>query len=564
MRDEYVVNNMPLNNMPNSVRVHACGQNLEVSFSDSMSLAGLQMALGSELKMPSQVFDICDTQGMSIRTDSELLGAVSMGNTPLVAAMPEASIHMIENRRQELSQIQWKLIRDQLSGLGEKILSIGNGLEDLTDKLGRHKTEGEASINRARQEASGLIDNIQEASRQTTVRLEERLEAVVQLVHLERNAREATKQGIERQFQNLRDVVEQERAQRRSENSSTASLVEGCRSAILEEGQSRASLEERLVRDNRSLLERVEAISRTQSDQSLDFWERLQQVSDETNRDLQEHTRQALQDRASNEAVRNETTVKLQLAEERMSVLDARMRENTNRQGGQLEEMWAKFDSIQQLVEQARIEERAKNIGWRRKLKTTEENGEQHQPSEVLNRSPSAPGGLLRSSFAPQRSRARASSPSAMSSPHEKLERVAAEPGSPALSVSGPLLVDNGLSLLVSQSSQPSPPLTCTSTTQVTPATTPSAPGPLRPVPMTGPGNAAVVAGAVRPGSMRTPLGSRQCSMPASVSVAAAAGATKAGSLQVLRLNQQGTPTRSASDTGQSSTSETMRFHPMC
>mmetsp|Transcript_44331 Transcript_44331/g.77840 ORF Transcript_44331/g.77840 Transcript_44331/m.77840 type:complete len:613 (-) Transcript_44331:85-1923(-) len=540
--------------IPNSVKVHACGQNLEVSFSDSMSLAGLQMALGTELKMPSQVFEICDTRGMSIRTDNEFLGAVTTGSTPLVASLPEASIHLIENRREELSQIQWKLVRDQLAGLGEKILSIGNGLEELTDKLGIHKKEGEAGTNRFRQEMTGLIDNVQDASRQNTVRLEERLEAVVQLVHLERNAREAAKQGMERQFQGLRDVVEQERSQRRSENSSMASIVEECRSAILDEARSRSTLEERLLRDNRSLADRIEAIARAQNDQSLDLCDRLQQVSEETNKDLQEYTRGALQDRASNEAMRNETTVKLQLVEERMTVLDARMRENVNRQGGQLEEMWAKFDSIQQLIEQARIEERAKTIGLRKKLKTMEENGEQQMPSEVLNRSPSAPGGLLRS-------QQRASSPSPMGSPEQ---RILAGPGSPALNLSGPLTAGNGLSLLVSQSPQPSPPLTCASTTQVTPATTPSAPGPLRPVPVTGPVNPALAAGAMRPGSMRAPPGPRPGSMVATVGAAAAAGAARTGSLQVMRLNQQATPQRPASDTGQSSNSETMRFHPMC
>merc|ERR1719316_1270376 len=152
--------------------------------------------------------------------------------------------------------MQWKLMRDQLSGVTEKIMQLGRRTGELQEQIERHEKEVAGSCDRLRHEMVGLVENSKDVTRQSLLQLVERVDAVSHLIHSERNIREASKLGIERQIQGVRDFVEADRSQRRSENAATASLIEEGRKAVLEESRNREALENKNVYDLSRMNER--------------------------------------------------------------------------------------------------------------------------------------------------------------------------------------------------------------------------------------------------------------------------------------------------------------------
>merc|ERR1719174_1492300 len=123
-----------------------------------------------------------------------------------------------------------------------------------------------------------MVENSKDVARQNLLQLVERVDAVSHLIHTERNIREASKQGIERQIQGVRDFVEADRSQRRSENAATASLIEESRKAVLEESRMREALENKNVYDLGRMNERIEQLGRAHVDKIQDLEEQMKKA----------------------------------------------------------------------------------------------------------------------------------------------------------------------------------------------------------------------------------------------------------------------------------------------
>merc|ERR1719162_2081130 len=109
--------------------------------------------------MEGQNFEIFNCMGSNLVTDGDLQDALSNGHVPLAASLSDSSIHYLENRREELSQMQWKLMRDQLSGVTEKIMQLGRRVGELNESLERQEKETYGSQDRLRHEMTSLVEN---------------------------------------------------------------------------------------------------------------------------------------------------------------------------------------------------------------------------------------------------------------------------------------------------------------------------------------------------------------------------------------------------------------------
>lgn len=355
------------------VLVSACGRSLQVDGCHSSSLPVLQTTLQEDLGMEGQAFEFFDVHGTFLATDADLRDAVAMRRIPLTATLSDASIHYIENRREELSQMQWKLIRDQLSGMSEKILQLGRRMQEMDDMLTSLKKEQDGSRQRLRSEMCNLADAQKELGRQNCAQLAERIDSLTNNFHSDRNVREAIKQGLERQLQAVREQLEADRQTRKSENASTGSLIETSRQAVMEESRLREALEDRLLHDIHRLNDRMDALTKTGAEKSQDLGDQIVQCQMKATQDVQDQSRQIVKIRAGIETSHVEVATRVQKMEDRESVLESRLHDFMHRHCAQAEEMRLKLDKYCAAWEQFRLDERGKGLAAKNTLNRVDE-----------------------------------------------------------------------------------------------------------------------------------------------------------------------------------------------
>lgn len=343
-----------------TVQVSACGRSIQIDLSVGRTISNMQKGLQKELSMQGQTFEIFDICGTNLSTDGDLEEALKENRTPFAASLSEASIHYIENRREEMAQMQWKLMRDQLSGVTEKIMQLGRRTGELQEQIERHEKEVAGSCDRLRHEMVGLVENSKDITKQSLLQLVERVDAVSHLIHSERNIREASKLGIERQIQGVRDIVESDRSARRTEAAATVSLIEEGRQALMEEARTREAFEDRHAYDVDRLSERIEALTRSSAEKSQDLMDQLKQVAFQANSAVQDNNRMTFQVRAGAESAQIEAGSRLLKLEDRLASMEARIMEEKSRQAQNFDRLNEKNEKIVQSIEQVRISERGK------------------------------------------------------------------------------------------------------------------------------------------------------------------------------------------------------------
>merc|ERR1719387_1926803 len=203
-----------------------------------------------------------------------------------------------------------------------------------------------------------MVENSKDVARQNLLQLVERVDAVSHLIHSERNIREASKLGIERQIQGVRDVVESDRSARRTEAAATVSLIEEGRQALLEESRSREAFEERHGFDINNLSDRIEALQRSSAEKDQDLSNQLKMVATQCYNAVQENSRTVAQVRSGAESAQIEAGSRLLNLEDRATSLEARVMEEKNWQGQSFDRMHEKYEKLTHAVEQIRLSER--------------------------------------------------------------------------------------------------------------------------------------------------------------------------------------------------------------
>jgi hypothetical protein len=334
------------------VTVSACGRNLQVEAAIATSLPALQAELQRELNMQGQAFEVFDVHGANLPTDEDLLMAVERQNTPLVATLTEGTIHYIENRREELSQMQWKVVRDSLNGIQEKIAQLGREMQGLNEEMNTHKKEVQAQTHRLEHQFQSDIEHAKETARQNFLQALERVDALSHFIHSERNVREASMQGVERQIQSIREILDQDKQTRRSEANAQASLAAQLQQEFLEEVRTRQALEDRHKFDVHRLNERIDVLPRLQAEPVHELGEEMKKQVMKFAQYYEEHNRQLMHVKANSENASFEGNMRFQKLEEKMLTAEERLASVISRQEPKFEEIWRKLEKMSKSFEE--------------------------------------------------------------------------------------------------------------------------------------------------------------------------------------------------------------------
>lgn len=337
--------------------VDVCGRSVYAFAGVTPSLDTLQAALQRETSLTGQIFEVLDEHGSSLATDGDLRAVVERGGK-LTANLSEASVHYIENRREELSQLQWKVLRDKVSSVSEKIVQVGHKLHELSEDVTTFKHEHEESCRRMRAETQTLIERSKDAYKRDFHQLGERVDAVSNSITSERSRREMSKQSIEQQIQGLRDMLSADRSTRRTELGGTNSMLEEGRLALLEEAKKKEVLEARHTTDVNWLSERIEAVAQAQGEQVQDLCEQLKTVALNVNASLQDGTRSVLQVQSIAESTQIEASSRMKVLEDRIYGYESRIGEIANREVLHYDDLLAKHRKTYAILEDLRLEER--------------------------------------------------------------------------------------------------------------------------------------------------------------------------------------------------------------
>jgi len=341
-----------------SLIVSACGRSVPLQFGEGSSLVALQSQLQQSLHMEGQTFQFFDVQGSALSTDVDIYNAVTGGLTPLCATLTDASIHYIENRREELAQMQWKLIRDQVTGATAKVADLNRRVQEMSEGVATGSREVVSAAERLRSELLGTVEGAREGARGDLLQLSERVNAVSQLVAKERNVREVSNQGLEKQIQGLRDAMESDRSVRRQEAAATCSQIEDVRQGVELESRAREAFEDRQSMDSIKASERMDEMQSQRNDDAQDYSHQLKKASLEADQMVQAQGRLMMQMRSEMDSSFVNSTARLQQLEDRCATHEGRLGENTSRQMQSVERLSERIEKLSQSVEQVRLGER--------------------------------------------------------------------------------------------------------------------------------------------------------------------------------------------------------------
>merc|ERR550514_1693319 len=99
------------------VQVVACGRLCQIDDRSASSLALAQSCIQAQLGMQGQSLQLRDADGRLLSTDEDFLHALEDFRCPLQACLSDGAIHSMEMKRDEIAQMQWRLVREQFSAV---------------------------------------------------------------------------------------------------------------------------------------------------------------------------------------------------------------------------------------------------------------------------------------------------------------------------------------------------------------------------------------------------------------------------------------------------------------
>mmetsp|Transcript_123691 Transcript_123691/g.231412 ORF Transcript_123691/g.231412 Transcript_123691/m.231412 type:complete len:616 (+) Transcript_123691:54-1901(+) len=295
--------------------VNAMGTNVQVDMQYAHSLSDLQSALQTILQMEGQSFAFYDVSGMTLSTDGDVHDAVAKGLTPLNATLTDAAIHHIENRREELAQMQWKLVRDQMTVANGKMSALARQCNDTKGQLEKFRQETTNAIERGQKETLWSIESVQ------------------------------------KQLDNVSDTLETERGARRQDVAMHMSIIQDLRGKLDAERVAREELKDQHAFEIRSLVEKADAFQKHVTDMLRDQHMGVAKTVDGLHKQFQGNVRLLNQLRADVDQTQQETKTHFVEIEEGCSGLETRIADMSKKQSATTERFAERQERIAQLVQ---------------------------------------------------------------------------------------------------------------------------------------------------------------------------------------------------------------------
>lgn len=198
-----------------NVQVDICGQLTDVSFpQDEMkSLSVLNMAIQLQLggKGADLVFN--DNAGKAILTDDELRIAVTTQNVPLRASLCDSNIHTLESKRDELAQMQWRMVRQQFTTLSDSVQGVSVDVQALNEDLAHHKALTMALPDSICNEVNAQLKKEMVGLHKYVTTLVNRIDFLEQGLHQEQTAREMVLEKHKQDFDSMKNMIHSDKEQ---------------------------------------------------------------------------------------------------------------------------------------------------------------------------------------------------------------------------------------------------------------------------------------------------------------------------------------------------------------
>lgn len=257
--------------------------------------------------------------------------------------------------------MQWKLIRDQVTGGTGKTAALARQVQEIMESVKMERQQTQNYVDRKHSELLTTLEGVREEWRQEWQQISERVLHVAQEITTERNLREVAGRAMEKQFQGLRDAFEVDQSARKGQNSLITGLIEDVRQEVEEERRSREQLAGRHESNLDGMKSRFEVLSQSLAQSVEDVNCNIKRVSAEASRSSQSSTRLIGQTRADTGAGWSEAAMRLKQLEDRCSSVEERVRENITRQAAGFERLSERNEKTHHAVEEVRLQERLKS-----------------------------------------------------------------------------------------------------------------------------------------------------------------------------------------------------------
>eukprot|EP00929_Paragymnodinium_shiwhaense_P065830 TRINITY_DN32980_c0_g1_i1.p1 TRINITY_DN32980_c0_g1~~TRINITY_DN32980_c0_g1_i1.p1 ORF type:complete len:637 (+),score=177.59 TRINITY_DN32980_c0_g1_i1:109-2019(+) len=338
-----------------SLVVRACGRS--VMLPDGITSVGdIQGVLQVELGMRDQVFEIYNSEGMQCLNDADVQAAVVEAKLPFTATLSDASIHFIENRREELAQMQWKLMRDQQSQLNLKLSSVCRQVAELQAQQEAERRDRELQCDKMQSELFSTLEALREQARSDFRQIDERVAGVNHLITAERNMREAAMQRLASDLHSIRDGQDVDRTSLRDAASLSGKSVDDLKKIIGQERSLRDAFEERHRLDMEAVRERMDEMTMGLQHVVTDYSRSFEKASAEINDVIETQNRGFHKGNSELHTVLQETRAQLSRLEDRHSSLESRSLESHKRHGEMLDRLNQRNEKVNQSVEVLRFD----------------------------------------------------------------------------------------------------------------------------------------------------------------------------------------------------------------
>lgn len=343
--------------------VSVCGRSVNIDLTCADSLDRLQSALQSRLNMEGQLFQFFDSDGAVLTTDAQVQDAVKGSRVPLCATLTDASIHLIQNRREELAQMQWQLIRDQMTGNTGKMAVLERRVNDLEQQVGLEKQEARTSIERAKLEIQrSLEESLATMKSELRIALE-RTETTSQLISIERNkgevALEVATDAIHKHINSLRETVDTERAARRQDVAVYSSIIKEAKAQLDDEKLRHKREFDKQEATIQSLGERIDSATGQFATMVAEHDRFFKKSAQEASAEAKQSCSQVNRMRMDAETSIAEAEARFRSVELQCTQLEARISEAGSQQADSIVRLIDRQEQTAQMLEGLRVEERS-------------------------------------------------------------------------------------------------------------------------------------------------------------------------------------------------------------
>lgn len=335
-----------------SLTVTACGRTIIIP-QCPRTVQDIQRILQQELCMQDQIFQISDGNGKKLLLDVDLHEAVRDGRTPLTAALSDASVHFIENRREELAQMQWRLVRDQHHDATSKMSQAFRQISSFERKLEQFASDVAWTVEQLQKEIATKAGKDDFNNR--FMEVNERISGTTQMLNTERNLREVAVEQVNKSLQGFRDVIDDERERSKQTQAKMMAAADGARKLVESDRGARDALEERQAAAQHSLNVRMDELTAVFKEALGQYGKQFETSSANTVDAMEKLDRKSSQVRADSEAAANFAASRLRLLEERFASLESRYVEGEERHLAAIDWVAQRHDKVTGNMEQLRF-----------------------------------------------------------------------------------------------------------------------------------------------------------------------------------------------------------------